>query len=394
MEKMSLPNIYKVSAAFFITGCILLVVYLASDVISPLILALLIAILLRPVVKFLHEKLRFPMIIAVTLTVVMAFLFLLSVVAFLGFQLTQFFDDLPLIKQNLTNHYHEIQQWIRSTLGVSYGTQQEYLEQSVTSGVLVNSSSISSITNVFMFAVLVPIYTFLILIYRTLLLNFIIKLVPDKHVLNIESILGNLKSVIRSYIIGLLIQVVCISLMTGLGYFFVGVKYYVFLGILTGLLNLIPYIGIIIAGLLSCLISMSASTDLSIVLWIILVNIIVQFIDNNMLVPKVVGSKVSINALASMIGVIIGGSLAGIAGMFLAIPVLAMLKVIFEATKGLEPFGYIIADEAPEAFNWTKIRLIYTKKMREEDEENERKRIELEQQLKEEQDTENDTLDN
>jgi predicted PurR-regulated permease PerM len=394
MEKFTIPNVYKVSAAFFITGCILLVAYLASDIFAPLIMALLLAILLRPIAKFLNEKLKFPSLLAVSITVVLTFLILIGVVAFLGYQLTQFFDDLPMIKRNLTMHYHSAQKWVWSTFGLSYGEQKQYLEQNVSGSTIISASSISSITNGFMYIILIPIYTFLILIYRSLILSFIVKLVPDKNVVNIESILTNLKSVIRSYIVGLVIQVACISLMTGTGYFFIGIKYFVFLGILTGLLNLIPYIGIILAGVISCLLALTTTNDLSVVVWILAVNVVVQFIDNNFLVPKVVGSKVSINALASMIGVIIGGTIAGVAGMFLAIPVLAMLKVVFEATKGLEPFGYLIADEVPEAFSWTKVRLMYTRKMRQEEEEKEKERLEREQKMNEQETPDSDSSNN
>ncbi len=73
--------------------------------------------------------------------------------------------------------------------------------------------------------------------------------------------------------------------------------------------------------------------------------------------PKIVGSKVSINALASMIGVIIGGALAGISGMFLAIPMIAVMKVIFDRTPALKAFGYLLGDDVPKTFNWRKIHL-------------------------------------
>lgn len=364
MEKLSLPNVYKVSASFFIVVCIILATYLASDIFAPLIISLLFAILLRPGVKFMTNKLKFPHLLAVSITVVFAVLALISLVVFLGHQLTNFMDDLPAIKTQLEKHYHSLQGWIQQTLGLSYSEQNEYVEKSVSGKDFISVSSISSLTNSMMYLILIPIYTFLILIYRSLLLNFIIKLTPNSDVVNIQQILTNLKSVVRSYIAGLLIQVACISTMTGFGYYLIGIEYYIFLGILTGLLNLIPYIGIIIAGIISCLISLTFSEDLSIILWVLGVNTIVQFIDNNFLVPKVVGSKVSINALASMVGVIIGGTIAGIPGMFLAIPVLAMLKVIFESTKGLEPYGYLISDEIPKSFNWTKIRLMYTRESR------------------------------
>lgn len=367
MEKMSLPNVYKISATFFIVACVIIVSYLASDILAPLIMSFLFAILLRPAVKFINERMKLPLVLSVALAVIIGLLVMIALSGFLAMQLGDFVDDLPKIKDQLMEHYASLQEFVKDKMGLSTKEQDAYVEGSISGKDLISGSSISSITNSLMYLVVIPIYTFLILIYRSLLLNFIIKLVPAKDVVNIESILNNLKSVVRSYIIGLLIQVVCISTLTAGGYFAIGMEYCIFLGVLTGLLNLIPYIGILIACVISCLISLTVSPDLSIVLWVLGVNVVVQFLDNNFIMPKVVGSKVSINAMASMIGVIVGGSIAGIAGMFLAIPVLAMLKVVFESTKELEPFGYLIGDEIPKSFNWTKIKLMYNRQMRQEE---------------------------
>lgn len=79
---------------------------------------------------------------------------------------------------------------------------------------------------------------------------------------------------------------------------------------------------------------------------------VVQFIDNNILVPRIVGNKVRINALASIFGVITGGAIAGIAGMFLAIPLLAIVKVIFDRTETLSPWGYLIGDDQNREYTW------------------------------------------
>src|SRR5690606_18288423 len=122
------------------------------------------------------------------------------------------------------------------------------------------------------------------------------------------------------YITGLLIEVLIVAILTSFGLWLIGLDYFIFLGVMTAFFNLIPYIGIIAACTISGFIALSGSTDPTLIIGVVVVNIIVQFIDNNLLIPKVVGSKVSVNALTSMVGVIIGGSLAGIPGMFLAIP--------------------------------------------------------------------------
>ncbi len=137
----------------------------------------------------------------------------------------------------------------------------------------------------------------------------------------------------------------------------IGVEYAFLLGVITGILNLIPYVGILIAGLLSMAASLTGSAELSIVVGVIVVNVIVQFVDNNFLVPMIVSSKVEINALVSIVGIIVGGAIAGVSGMFLAIPLIAIMKVIFDRIDELKPWGYLMGDDIPKTFEWRKVKL-------------------------------------
>ena len=122
-------------------------------------------------------------------------------------------------------------------------------------------------------------------------------------------------------------------------------QYAVFLGVLAAILNLIPYIGMLIATLFCMLVTVSTSDNLSDVFLVFLVLIVVQFIDNNIIMPKVVSSKVKINALITILGVLVGGSLCGLSGMFLSIPVIAIFKSIFDRVDGLKPWGELLGDE-------------------------------------------------
>jgi hypothetical protein len=111
------------------------------------------------------------------------------------------------------------------------------------------------------------------------------------------------------------------------------------------------------AGLITIVASLTGSAEISIVLGIIVVTTVVQFIDNNILVPMVVSSKVEVNAIASIVGIIIGGAIAGFSGMFLAIPLIAILKVIFDKVESLKAWGYLLGDDIPKTYEWRSIRL-------------------------------------
>jgi predicted PurR-regulated permease PerM len=118
------------------------------------------------------------------------------------------------------------------------------------------------------------------------------------------------------------------------------------LAVIAAVLNLIPYIGMIIATILPMIVALATGEPVD-ALWVLALYLGVQFLDNNLIVPRVVASRVQINALASIVVVMVGGALWGIPGMFLAIPLTAMLKVIFDRVAALEPFGYVLGDDQP-----------------------------------------------
>ena len=124
------------------------------------------------------------------------------------------------------------------------------------------------------------------------------------------------------------------------------VKYAIFLGIFSAILNIIPYVGILTGIIFSCLITLTTSNHLSDIVWIIVGFEIVHFIDSNFLMPLIVGSKVKINALMTIIGVVLGGMLLGLPGIFLALPVIAILKIIFDRVDNLKPWAILLGDNA------------------------------------------------
>jgi predicted PurR-regulated permease PerM len=137
--------------------------------------------------------------------------------------------------------------------------------------------------------------------------------------------------------------------------YIVGVKYALFIGLITGVLNMIPYIGILVAGCIGLLISLATGSETSQLLYVVIGFACVQFIDNNILLPNLVGSRVRINAFFSIVGVIAGGIIAGVAGMFLAIPVMALMKVIFDNVESLKAWGELMGDSMPRTYKWKRL---------------------------------------
>ncbi len=354
-EVTKLPFYAKFSLTLLSLAIIFTTIYLAQGVLVPVLLALLFAILLEPIAKFLNRKAKLPHVITVLITIFLFLAFFAGLIFFLSWQISDMINDWDLIKKNLFLHLDRLQDLVYQNFNLNKEEQKKMLDEATEGSTRIVGSTLLSFTDSLFNVVLVPILTFLIILYKNHFIKFLCKLYADDYKPKLREILSQIKVSIQSYIVGLFIQMVTVSTLTSIGYSLIGVKYAILLGVITGLLNLIPYIGIIMAALLSMAATLSGTPDVTIIFGVIAVNIVVQFIDNNLLVPLIVSSKVEMNALASIIGIIIGGSLAGFAGMFLAIPLLAICKVIFDRIDELEPWGYLLGDDLPKKFKWNKM---------------------------------------
>lgn len=337
------------------------ILYVGQEILIPIMLAFLFAILLRPIVLFLKTKLHFPHVLAVIITVLLFILVIIGLLTFISLQISDIVSDFNKIETNISIHIHNIQQFIKDNFHISSREQKKYIDDatqdSMQKGKEMIGTTIMSFTDTVLNIILIPIYTFLILLYRTHFMLFLSKVFKKEDQVLLQDVLIQVTVAVKSYIIGLIIEMIGVSVLTTLGLMFIGVEYAILLGIITGILNLIPYIGILFAGILTIVASLTGTPDLSIIIGVIVVNVIVQLIDNNIFVPMFVNSKVEINAFISIIGIIIGGAIAGISGMFLAIPIIAVLKVIFDRIECLEPWGYLMGDDLPKTYTWRNIKL-------------------------------------
>jgi predicted PurR-regulated permease PerM len=362
MAENTLPS-FESRLAYILLSVVLILglIYYAQEIIVPIMLALLFAVLLRPVAGFLRKRLRLPHVLSSMTAVFLMIIIVLGIFVFISWQITGIADDWGKIKHNVNIHISNLQQLIHDHFNLSRREQVKMLndatKDSMTTGKEIVGTTLLSFSDMLLNLVLIPIYTFLFLLYRTHFMKFLSKLVPMKYQLVLEDILATIKISVQSYIVGLMIEMIIVSVLTSIGFMIIGLQYAILLGIITGILNLIPYIGITIAGMLAIIASLTTNTDFSMIFGVIIVNVVVQLIDNNLLVPMIVSSKVEINAFVSIAGIIVGGAIAGISGMFLAIPFIAILKVIFDRIQPLEPWGYLLGDDLPRTYEWHRIRL-------------------------------------
>jgi predicted PurR-regulated permease PerM len=204
-----------------------------------------------------------------------------------------------------------------------------------------------SLGNLLVLAVVLPVYIFLILYYKPLLVEFIHRLCGYDNDEVVSEVLAGTKSTIKSYLAGLLLEALLVGTLYSIGLLLIGVKFAILLGVIAALLNIIPYVGQIVAGSLSVLMALATKESPTYALITLGLFALIQFIDNNFFLPRIVASKVKLNALVSIVVVIAGNLLWGVPGMFLAIPLTAICKVIFDDIRELKAWGFLLGSTMP-----------------------------------------------
>lgn len=322
----------------------------AANVITPLLIAFFVSILLMPVFGF-FRRLRFPEILAIVSSIGIAAIVIGGIVAFFSFQVSDLVSDIPQLKKNSTAHWQTLSKWISSKTHYSRSEQLEAIQTqagNLTDNVGAYFQTVfSSLTSAFIFLGLLPIYIFLIMFYRKLLLKFAYMWFKPADHANVTAALVETQIITKSYLVGLLIQIGYITVLLGGLLWVLGIKHALLIGIIFAILNLIPYVGALVGNVIGVALTLASSPELRDVITVLLSIAAVQFLDNNILMPRIVGSKVKINALVSIVGVVIGGAVAGVGGMFLSLPVMAVLKVVFDRTDSFKQWGVLLGDERP-----------------------------------------------
>ncbi|HTJ48861.1 MAG TPA: AI-2E family transporter [Cyclobacteriaceae bacterium] len=341
------PFYQKLSYNLVSLAIICLALIFANDIILPILFSILLANLILPLTNYLVSK-KFNRFLSIFLPVLLAIALTLGVIYFLSNQIMHFMNDVPVLKDRINEVSLSFQKWFRENTHMTIRKQNQYINDTVDNlkdnvPELVGLTVVS-ITGILAYVVLLPVMTFLILFYRHNIKSFLISVFKNGSEDKVREVLNESTRIAQYYLIGLMIETTLVFSFNCAGFLILGIKYAVFLALLGALLNLIPYVGIFIANILCMLITLVSSDDVSNVLWVGLILATVQFLDNHFGMPLIVGNKVRINALATLTGILIGGALCGVPGMFLAIPALAVLKVIFDKVPDLQPWGALLGD--------------------------------------------------
>lgn len=325
--------------------------YIAQSIVVPLIFGTIIAILLHPMVRFFVKR-KFNRILAICITLLLSFIVIAGFGLFMYSQLSMFSASWPIFVEKFTSLINQTIDWIPGYFDISADKVNSWIAETKTELLDSSSSAIGqtllSVGNTVVVLFLIPVYVFLLLFYQPLLLDFIHQIFESEKQNKVTVIISQTKSVIQRYLVGLVIEAVLVATLNSVGLLILGIDYAILIGILGAILNLIPYIGGLVAVGIPMMIALVTKDSPWFAMYVMAIYYSIQLFDNNFIVPKIVASKVRINALVSIIVVLAGGALWGVSGMFLSIPLIAIIKVICDHIEQLKPIGFVLGDTMPE----------------------------------------------
>ena len=359
MNDFKIPFYARAALIFVAAYAFIYALYISQTIIVPIIYATIIAITLNPLVNFLINK-KVNKIVAISVAVLLVFVLTACLIYVVSNQVSIFTETYPKLQAKIKTANTQGIQWISQHFNVKIESINTWIQENEDTAFkdigLAAGRALLSISSSFIVLFLLPVYLFMILYYKPLLISFIHQLFKTKDQSAVVEVLNGTKTIIQSYLGGLMIEAAVIAILNSVGLLILGIDYAIILGITGALLNVIPYIGGVIAIALPMIIAFVSKDTLTYPLLVLGVYLLIQFIDNHFIIPRVVASKVKINALISVIVVIVGGSLWGVAGMFLSIPLTAIMKVVFDHIDILKPWGFLLGNIVPSATKYSFIK--------------------------------------
>lgn len=320
------------------------ILFTLKEILVPIAFSIVLAILLNSPTVWMQKK-KIPNTLAIALSMLFAFVIMIGIVYFISVQIAGFSSEMPILKTKFSEIFHLVQIKLLTIFHISLQNQDAWITKAESSvqpllGTFLSSALITTGT-----IVLMPVYTFLLLYYKKHLIDFFYEISEKSRKLNVGEVLQETNTTIQRYTSGLLIEALIIAVLYSVTLLFLGIQYAILLAVLGALLNMLPFIGGIVGIALPLIMATLTKDGYTTQLLILGIYTVIQFIDNHFIVPGIVSSRVKINALISIVIVLLGGALWGVAGMFLSIPFIGILKILLDRIPDLQPWGKLLGYE-------------------------------------------------
>ncbi len=349
-----------------------LVVYIltaAKNFLSPIALSALFAYMIYPVVHFL-EKRGVPKVPASLLGLIII-VALVGLALFLMFkQIESMMGDLPALKRQAMLNVDHLENFIEETFGLSASKQNQWMKTRVndlfqTGSKFANMTFNATAGTVFKIGML-PVFIFYLLVSRHQIQAFLLKIVPAYRIKETRKFIEESSFLAQRYMGGVFSVVLILSVVNSLGLYLIGLQYAIAFGIISAAFNFIPYFGTWIGAFFPFTFALISSPDPNMALYVLMFFAVVQFTENNILTPNITGAYVKLNPLFTIMGLIAGGMVWGLIGMFVVIPALALLKIILQNFEELRPYAFLIGKEnsRKDEARWLRLKAFFSIKRR------------------------------
>jgi len=342
------PLYFRLMCKLLLVILFVVVLEIAQDLLIPLTIAIFFTFLLMPVSRKLMQW-RFPPALAIIISILLAIAVLGGLIYFFYYQVLSFGDDLPELKKSVEEKVGRLQAYINERFNISRREQSKWFNQKMkentSSGGGLIVGLFSATSSLMASFALIPIYVFFLSYYKEKYKKFIVIISNDSDPEKVLNIIKKISTVSQKYLKGVFLDIVILSVLNSVGFLLLGLKHAILFGVLAAILNIIPYIGVLIGSILPVLMALITKDEISYALGALGVCLVVQFLDNNFITPYVVGSSVSINPLTATIALVTGALIWGVPGMILCMPITGMIKVVCDNVERLKPYGFLIGEE-------------------------------------------------
>ncbi|MDX5443756.1 MAG: AI-2E family transporter [Hymenobacteraceae bacterium] len=317
----------------------------------PILISMLIAYLLYPLTLRM-ERLGIPRILAILINVLLSIAIFIGAIYLIYIQLSMFLNDLPTLVDQANENIIAFENYLERKMEMKLGDEENWLQGKFSDFFAVGGEFLTTVftattSSVVKFGIM-PIYIFLMLYYRNKFKRFLYKLIPAEKHEQVEHIIKEISFVTKRYMTGVVTVVLILCVLNSVGLLIVGLRYAILFGVLSALMNFIPYFGTLIGGAIPLTFSLLTDGSPKTAISIIILFLIIQFTENNILTPNITGGQVRINPMFTILSIVLGGMIWGLPGMIISVPFLGMFKIVCDHVKALQPYAYLLGTEGTE----------------------------------------------
>ena len=343
--RTSYPLRMRIALNLIILTLFLFGIVTAKNFLYPIVIGVLLGYLFYPL-SYMLEKKGLPRIPASLVSVFLFLIIIGTALIIIYKQAGNILDKLPAYKQSALVNIDALESMIEDNFGLRDLRLVDFFRIRIKSffeaGSTMMTSAFSNVAGLLFHFGILPVYIFLFLYYRTKLAYFILQLVPKENRKIAVKVLYDFSKVVSRYMGGITTVVIIMAFLESAGLWIVGMENPIVFGIISACFSFIPYFGTFIGGAIPFIFTLLTYSSPLIAFKIVILYIVVHFIENNILAPNIVGNSLRLNPMVIIIGVIGGGMVWGVVGMFVIVPLLAMFNIVSENDNRLHAYSFFL----------------------------------------------------